>query len=86
MSGAQEAKLAIQSHLRKLDDDILIAAFSDIQKRHDSGLLYEGALIQLRKQMDAHLNEMTINPLKVLEDAICFELAQRYCEKRSIAP
>jgi len=80
MSGAREAKLAIQSHLHGLDDNTLIAAFADIQKRQDTGLMYGGTLIELRKQLDAHLNEMTINPLKALEDAICFELAERYCK------
>lgn len=80
MSSAREAYQAIRTFLRKQDDAILTAAFQDIQKRHETGLMYGGALIELRKQLDFHLNEMTTNPLKALEDAICFELAERYCK------
>lgn len=80
MGSAREAHRAIQSHLRSLDDNTLIAAFEDIQKRQETGLMYGGTLVELRKQLDFHLNEMTINPLKALEDAICFELAERYCK------
>lgn len=82
MTSARESQQKIQAYLYSLDDETLAAAFADIQKRHETGLLYGGTLIELRKQLDFHLNEMTINPLKALEDAICFELARRYCMGR----
>jgi len=80
MSSAQEAYQAIRTLLREQEDAVLIAAFQDIQKRYEAGLIYGGTLLEMRKQMDFHLNEMTINPMKTLEDAICFELAERYCK------
>lgn len=84
MSKAREAGEAIQSFMQQAEDDILVSAFADIQKWKHSGLIPGGMLLDLRQKLSPLLNELTINPLKALEDAICYELADRYCRLRKL--
>lgn len=73
-------KSIIANTISALDDEVLMSAFMDAQYRAECGLLTEGALLVLERDLHEHLCMVSISPLATLEKAICLELAIRYCK------